>query len=359
METDDPNPLPITEFTQQIVSGVRFATLQATPTMNTVLASKVWNPSVHYQYPDSFRQSCREILLCSHAPKEQIPLERTRPALNINAAGLLPRVLWMEVLSFTHRDCKHTQFWVVRMLFLLFIEEPTVFSLSLSDDFVLGFERPESETEFLRRRLLEEQESAARAHQSRLRAEARCQLAEEERDVYRVLARRYQMRMEAALHRAGRTYTASDSDLDSEDEDVEEEDDHDEEEQVAETHAPPNGRAVVARAPVFSSLGEMLRSIHDQSEDEDDDDDSHIDISKTGFATDGDSEMEEEMVFHDADGTESTTEMIEESTTEGEEDGNDAHATYFPIGSSSQGVYSSSGLVVRQPRTVSITNENL
>ena len=210
----------------------------------------------------------------------------------------------------------------------------------------------------MRRRLLEEQESASRAHQSRLRAEARCQIAEEERDVYRVLARRYQMRMEAALQRAGRRYTASDSDLDSEDEDVEEEEDHDEEDQVVETHGPPNERAVAAPAPAFSSLGEMLRSIHDQSEDEDDEDDNHIDISKTGVA-DGDGEMEEDTVFHDADGTESTTEMIEESTTE-EEHGDDAHdATYFPIGSASQGVYSSSGLVVRQPRTVSIANEDL
>ena len=117
METDDPNPLPVPEFTPQIVSGVRFATLQARPSMDTVLPSKVWNPSVHYQYPDSFRQSCREILLCSHAPKEQRPIERTVPAININAAGLLPRVLWMEVLSFTHRDCKHTKFWLLECFF--------------------------------------------------------------------------------------------------------------------------------------------------------------------------------------------------------------------------------------------------
>ena len=102
METDDPNPLPPTEFTQQLLSGVRFATLQAGPKMNTVLPSTVWNPSIHFQYPDSFRSSCREILLCSHAPMDQPP----RPT--VNAAGLLPRVLWMEVLSYTHRDCKQS-----------------------------------------------------------------------------------------------------------------------------------------------------------------------------------------------------------------------------------------------------------
>jgi len=106
METDDPNPLPPTEFTQQVLSGVRFAALLQHPNIDTILPSTVWNPSIHHQYPDSFRNSCREILLCSNAAKEQNPPPVKRIE-NVNVAGLLPRVLWMDILSYTHRDCKY------------------------------------------------------------------------------------------------------------------------------------------------------------------------------------------------------------------------------------------------------------
>ena len=355
METDDPNPLPVTEFTQQVVSAVRFATLQTGPTMKTVLSSKVWNPSVHHQYPDSFRESCREILLCSQAPKEQASPERSRPTSNINTANMLPRVLWMEVLSFAHRDCKAAKFGLVGPVFSNFnspILELTLFLNSCVPTSSPGFERPESEIEFLRRRLLEEQQSATRANEARLRAEARCQMAEEERDVYRVLARRYQMRMEAVLHRSERTRTANDSDLESDDEDLEEGNQNDDDDDdLGEAQAPPNDGETAQPAPAFGGLGEMLRSIHDQSEDENDSEDENIDyvdVSKAGVAN-GDAEMEEDT----ADGTESTAEMIEDSTTEGED------ATYFPLEAAAQGMYSASGLVVRQPRTVSITNEDV
>ena len=105
MDTDDPNPLPPSEFTQQVLSGVRFSSLLQRPNICTVLPSTVWNPSIHYQYPDSFRDSCREILLCSNAPRHQKP-RPVPPKSTENAAGLLPRVLWMEILSYTHRDCE-------------------------------------------------------------------------------------------------------------------------------------------------------------------------------------------------------------------------------------------------------------
>ena len=177
-------------------------------------------------------------------------------------------------------------------------------------------------------------------------------MAEEERDVYRVLARRYQMRMEAVLHRSERTRTANDSDLESDDEDLEEGNQNDDDDDdLGEAQAPPNDGETAQPAPAFGGLGEMLRSIHDQSEDENDSEDENIDyvdVSKAGVAN-GDAEMEEDT----ADGTESTAEMIEDSTTEGED------ATYFPLEAAAQGMYSASGLVVRQPRTVSITNEDV
>jgi hypothetical protein len=62
-----------------------------------------------------------------------------------------------------------------------------------------GFEAPQSEVEFLRRRLAEEQANAERANLARLEAETRCNLAEKERDVYRLLARRWKSRLNVAL----------------------------------------------------------------------------------------------------------------------------------------------------------------
>lgn len=61
-----------------------------------------------------------------------------------------------------------------------------------------GFEIPRDEVEFLRRRLAEEQANTERATMARLEAETRCHLAEKERDVYRLLARRWKSRLSAA-----------------------------------------------------------------------------------------------------------------------------------------------------------------
>jgi hypothetical protein len=57
---------------------------------------------------------------------------------------------------------------------------------------VSGFDTPLSEVEVLKRRLKEEKEKADRANKARLEAEARCHLAEKERDIYRLLALRAQ-----------------------------------------------------------------------------------------------------------------------------------------------------------------------
>merc|ERR1711862_80166 len=56
-----------------------------------------------------------------------------------------------------------------------------------------------TETEFLKKRLLEEQSNAAKAQQARVDAETRCHVAERERDVYRLLARRWQSRLQFVL----------------------------------------------------------------------------------------------------------------------------------------------------------------
>jgi hypothetical protein len=156
------------DFTQQVLSGVRFASLLHFPKIKTVIPSTVWNPSIHNYYPDSFRASCKEILLCSNS--DYIQPRQERPESKLNLAAMLPKVLWLEIMSYTHRN------W---------------------------FEPEQSETAFLRRRLVEEQADAQRAHQARVEAEARCHAAEREREVYRLLAHRWQTRLHDLLRQRG------------------------------------------------------------------------------------------------------------------------------------------------------------
>ena len=60
-----------------------------------------------------------------------------------------------------------------------------------------GFAPDRNNVEYLKTRLQEEKDKAAKAEQARLDLEARCQVAERERDVYRLLARRWQSRLQA------------------------------------------------------------------------------------------------------------------------------------------------------------------
>jgi hypothetical protein len=72
--------------------------------------------------------------------------------------------------------------------------------LLLGSSFLLngvGFEIPQTEMEFLRKRVMEEKANAEKANSARLEAERRCLMAEKERDVYRLLARRWKARLQA------------------------------------------------------------------------------------------------------------------------------------------------------------------
>lgn len=91
------------QFTTRVISGVRFAPLLADPSIPTVIPARVWDPSSHSLYPDTFRGACNQILLCSNASRDQSVkvIERNK----VNAASMLPRALWVEILSFTHRNC--------------------------------------------------------------------------------------------------------------------------------------------------------------------------------------------------------------------------------------------------------------
>jgi len=150
-----------TDFSPQVLSGVRFTALLEVRSSKTLLPSRVWSPSVHQTYPEAFRKSSKELLLCSHAPFVQ-PIPTPHQQHRLNMAATLPRVIWLEILSFTHPN------W---------------------------FELPQSEECILRQRLSEEQENSRNAHAARVEAEARCHAAERERDVFRLLARRWQSRL--------------------------------------------------------------------------------------------------------------------------------------------------------------------
>jgi hypothetical protein len=81
----------------------------------------------------------------------------------------------------------------------------------------LGFEPPPTEIQFLEQRLLEEQETSRKAQLARKVAEERLHIAERERDVYRLLARRWQARLQSVMReqRGEHMDVAADSDEDN------------------------------------------------------------------------------------------------------------------------------------------------
>ena len=91
-------------FSQAVLSPVRFAPLLSHPRIATVIPARVWSPSLHQFYPDSFRDSCKTLLLCSRS--DYIQEVQPQPRENVNTASMLPRAVWLEILSYTHRDCK-------------------------------------------------------------------------------------------------------------------------------------------------------------------------------------------------------------------------------------------------------------
>lgn len=157
-------PILSSDFSLQVLSGVRFASLVESPHLPIVLPSRIWEPATHGSYPDSFRRACHEILLCASADQIQQPVPL--PKTTVNAAAILPRALWMEVFSYTTRD------W---------------------------FEQPCNTEDLLRRRLKEEQDALRAAQEARQRAEARVMMMERERDLYKLLLLRCQTRLRTAL----------------------------------------------------------------------------------------------------------------------------------------------------------------
>jgi len=220
------------DLSTQVISGVRFASLVPKPNLKTVLPSRVWNPSVHQSYPESFRLASKSLMLCSQSSYNQPVLKQSQTRSRINLAATLPRFVWMEILSYTHRN------W---------------------------FEPPKSDEDFLRYRLKEEQENCRKAHEARMEAEARCQMAERERDVYRMLARRWQSRLHHLLQQHNNRSSAGESNDVNMEEDI--------------VHL--NGRE--AAAAIFG-LGAMLRGFTSDSdhESESSEDEGDMETEETG-----------------------------------------------------------------------------
>ena len=65
----------------------------------------------------------------------------------------------------------------------------------------------------MKKRLLEVQANAALSEEARLEAEARCHVAEREKDVFRLLARRWQSRLELVLQQQRHTAASSSASL--------------------------------------------------------------------------------------------------------------------------------------------------
>lgn len=146
------------DFTSDVISGVRFAALARRPRTVTIVPSRVWDPVIHQSYPESFQKACKTILMCSNAAKVQPP---ELPTERINSASKLPKLLWMEILSYTHRS------W---------------------------FEQSNVTVELLQKRLSLEQVNVTKANEAACKAEKRIRVLERERDNYRQLAMLWQSR---------------------------------------------------------------------------------------------------------------------------------------------------------------------
>lgn len=156
------------DFTTQIISCVRFAPLLATPQMDTIISSTVWDLSTHYLFPQSFQESSRTLLLCSNADQVQPP---PKLADRLNLAGSLPKEIWIHILSFTNRN------W---------------------------FTPEKNHTASLKRKVAQLEEQTSHMRQDLMLMEARYSSLEHERDMYRQIARQCHTYMQQIMsHQQG------------------------------------------------------------------------------------------------------------------------------------------------------------
>ena len=199
-----------------------------------------------------------------------------------------------------------------------------------------GFETEQSEVEFLRQRLAEEQAAAERANERRLDAEARLAVLERERDVYRMLARRWQTRYDSMMVQQDRGGELLDDDEDDDDGDDE---------------------GLVDR-PARLGLGQVLARLRnrrvEESESSSSSEEEEEPHDQQQFA---DPMEEDDDESHDDD---SLSEAMEDSTSHGSSALIAAEPIESDAGIDSQAIEKAASLAYRQQsRTVSISEGDL
>jgi len=275
------------QFVTRVISGVRFAPLLSNPTIQTVIPAQIWDPSNHSMYPDTFRGACNSLLLCANSSKTQ-PVT-VCPQTKVNAASMLPRAVWVEILSFTHRN------W---------------------------FDVPMNEVEFLKRRLAEEKANVEKANEAKQEAEQRCRVAEQERDIYKVLVRTLRARLNSSLPEGGSRSS----------------------EILEETAA----EMILGGRETFltMNLGRLLRLVARERDDEEMGEESNEDIDFLEDEDDDDDDMSDAMEDTDGGDGESSDDDESLSVASGDED---------PV----DGNVAMSGVIRPQSRTVSISEADL
>lgn len=196
---------------------------------------------------------------------------------------------------------------------------------------ITGFEPEMTETAFLRQRLLEVQADAKRANQARLAAEARCHAVERERDLYRLLANRWQSRLHDLL---GRNTSSENQEV------------------VLQVDVEAGLDAILddRRMNRALSIGRMLRRFQNEDEDDHDIFDSEMEEEDDEMLAEGQSQNDGEESFDAeiASDDDNVGHFFGSATTMDEDD--DTPMAGSPT---------SKPFVSREARTVSITSDDL
>ena len=91
------------EFTEHVITGVHFAPLLLKPKKSVVIPAMKWRPELHYLYPHSFQEATKTLLLCSSSAYVQPPKKVNE---RLNLSSVLPKEIWVYILSFTTKKCK-------------------------------------------------------------------------------------------------------------------------------------------------------------------------------------------------------------------------------------------------------------
>lgn len=314
------------EFTSQILSGVRFAPLVTRPALSTIIPANVWNPSVQCGYPSEFKSASMQLLMCSNSeviqPLPRVPSQDER----FNVAAMLPKTLWLEILSYTHRK------W---------------------------FEPEQDEADYLKRRLREEKAKTAKAENARREAEERCLAAERERAVYRLLARRWQSRLTLLLSQQERR-----------DENAQQQDEAAEDLSVLlDLAGGAQNNNMVVRAEnrsTLSGLRAMLQQLSGDTHNEGDDDASEEEANVEDDDPEDD-QMEEDMNRDHSDEDDDLLEFSDDFSEDGNGSDSDDFASVAeedPEENDSvvmEDIYPAVAKVrdIDQPRTVSMSSDDL